>query len=227
MDARTGAAAQTIARNIMPLAGIVLLGWNAQNVLILYFADTLLAMAVLFAGVILAFNPIIRDDGVAARLNSEVGVIGGAAFLALVMAVPLGVPLFFMLGGRFDWQDLTDPALLAGLGWQCAAACWSYASLYRALHHATPESLQLKRRFAMVLLRWMALVMVAFFGVGFLLGPFSALVFVAIYIAVSLWAELAPDHFLRAMPGGTEDARAPTAASRMPTRARRPKKGHQ
>ena len=35
-------AAQVIARNIVPLAGIVFLGWNAQNVLIVYFADTLL-----------------------------------------------------------------------------------------------------------------------------------------------------------------------------------------
>ena len=48
--------------------------------------------------------------------------------------------------------------------------------------------------------------MVAYFGVGFLLGRYSALLFVAIYVGVSIWAEIAPDKFLRVMPGGAEDA---------------------
>jgi len=199
--------AQIIARNIVPLAGILFLGWNAQNVLIVYFADTMLTLAVLFAGVLRHFAPPIEDDGWAARANGEVGMIGGAVFLMLVIAVPLGVPLLFMLGGHFDWRAvLNDSNLQVGLLWQCAAAFWSYLELYRALRHATPDELRMKRRFALVFLRWMALVMVAFFGVGFVLGRYSALFFVAIYVAVSIWAEIAPDRFLRVIPGGAEDA---------------------
>jgi len=199
--------AQVIARNIVPLAGIVLLGWNAQNVLIVYFADTMLTLAVLFAGVLRHFAPPIENDSWAARVNGEVGMIGGAVFLMLVIAVPLGLPLLFMLGGRFEWHPVLDDSNLKfGLVWQCIAAFWSYLKLYRALRYATPEQLQLKRRFALVFLRWIALVFVAFFGVGLLLGRYSALFFVAIYIGVSIWAEIAPDKFLRAMPGGAEDA---------------------
>ncbi len=204
------AIAQIIARNIVPLAGIVFLGWSAQNVLIIYFADTMLTMAVIFAGVLRKFAPPIEDDGWAARLNGEVGMIGGGVFLMIAVAVPLGLPLLFMLGGNFDLRALLDDRrLLGGLAWQCVAALWSYLALYRALRNATPEQLQLKRRFALVLLRWMALVMVAYLGIGFLAGRFAALIFVAIYIGVSIWAELAPDRFLRAMPGGAEDAIAP------------------
>ena len=203
-------AAQVIARNIVPLAGIVFLGWNAQNVLIVYFADTMLTLAVLFAGVLRHVAPPIEDDGWAARLNGEVGMICGGIFLMLAIAVPLGLPLIFMLGGRFDWRAvLTDSNLQVGLVWQCIAAFWSYVELYRALRHATPDQLQLKRRFALVFLRWIAVVIVALWGVGFVLGRFSALFFVAIYIGVSIWAEIAPDRFLRVMPGGAEDARPP------------------
>lgn len=201
------AIAQVIARNIVPLAGIVFLGWSARNVLIIYFVDTLLTMAVIFAGVLRKFAPPIENDGWAARLNGEAGMIGGGVFMMIVFAVPLGVPLLFMLGGDVNVRELlADSSLRAGLVWQCVAAMASYFELYRALRTATPEQLQLKRRFALVLLRWMALVMVAYLGVGFLAGRFAALIFVAIYVAVSIAAELAPDRFLRAMPGGAEDA---------------------
>lgn len=208
-------AAQVVARNIVPLAGIVFLGWNAQNVLIVYFADTMLTLAVLFAGVLRHVAPPIEDDGWAARLNGEVGMICGGIFLMLAIAVPLGLPLIFMLGGHFDWRAvLNDSNLQVGLVWQCIAAFWSYVELYRALRHATPDQLQLRRRFALVFLRWIAVVIVALWGVGFVLGRFSALFFVAIYIGVSIWAEIAPDRFLRVVPGGAEDARPPPQGAR-------------
>jgi hypothetical protein len=213
--------AQTIARNIVPIAGIVFLGWNAQNVLIVYFADTMLTLAVLFAGVLRHFAPPIEDNGWAARVNGEVGMIGGGVFLMLVIAVPLGIPLLFMLGGRLDWRAvLNDSSLQAGLVWQCIAALWSYLDLYRALRYATPDQLRLKRRFALVFLRWIALVFVAFFGMGFVLGRHSALFFVAIYVGMSIWAEIAPDRFLRVMPGGAEDAVARPAAATVPAKRR-------
>ena len=217
------AIAQVIARNIVPLAGIVFLGWSARNVLVIYFVDTMLTMAVIFAGVLRKFAPPIENDGWAARINGEAGMIGGGAFIMFVVAFPLGLPLLFMLGGDLDVRELlADPGLRAGLAWQCVAAIGSYVGLYRALRTATPEQLQLKRRFALVLLRWIALVMVAYLGVGFLAGRFAAVIFVAIYIGVSMAAELAPDRFLRAMPGGANDA-APLqrAEAAPPDRVRR------
>lgn len=216
-------AAHIVARNIVPLAGILLLGWSAQSVLIVYFVDTILAMTVLFAGVLRKFAPPIEDDGWAARLNGEVGMIGGAAFVACFLAIPLGLPILFMLGGRVDWQALSDRQLQIGLLWQCAAAAWSYLALYHALRTATPEQLRLKRRFSLVFLRWIAMVIAAYSPLALVAGRYSALVFVAIYAGVSIWAELAPDHFLRVMPGGAEDA-MPVSRNK-PTRRRRARIG--
>jgi len=208
------AIAQVVARNIVPLAGILFLGWPASNVLIVYFADTMLTLGVIFAGVLRKFAPPIEDEGWAARVNGEAGMVGGGVFLMVVVAVPLGLPVLFMMGGDLSARELlADHSLRAGLAWQCIAASWSYFELYRALRFATPEQLQLKRRFALVLLRWMALVMVAYLGVGFFAGPFAALVFVAIYVGVSIWAELAPDRFLRAIPGGAGNAMTMTVDS--------------
>lgn len=215
------AIAQVIARNIVPLAGIVFLGWSAPNVLILYFADTMLTLAVLFAGVARHIAPPIENDGWAARLNGEVGMLAAGVFLMLVFAVPLGLPLLFMLGGALDMRALLDDrTFLAGLGWQVVAASWAYVELYRALRHATAEELKLKRRFALVFLRWIALIAVAYLGVGFFAGRFAAILFVAIYVGVTIWAEIAPDRFLRIMPGGAVDAVQPATISGRRDRAR-------
>ena len=209
-------AAQIVARNVVPLVGVLMLGWSAQNVLIVYFADTLLAMTVLFAGVLRNFAPPIENDGWAARINGEAGMIGGAVFIACMLAFPLGLPILFMLGGRVDWEALlSDRQLHVGLLWQCAAAAWSYVDLYRALRTSTPEQLRLKRRFSLVFLRWIALVIVAYSPLALLFGRSGGLLFVALYAAVSVWTELAPDHFLRVLPGGAEDA-DPSPANRKP-----------
>jgi hypothetical protein len=194
--------AQTVARNIMPLAGIVFLGWNALPVLVLYFVDTILSIAVLFAGVLRKFAPPVEDDGWAARLNGEAGMIGGGLFVALVIAVPLGIPLVFMVTDGAAWRTLLDdPAFRVGVVGQAIAAFWSYVGLWRALRIGTVEQLRLKRRFNLVMLRWIALVIVAYTGLGMLLGRSSALLFVALYVVVSVWAEVAPDRLLRAVPG--------------------------
>lgn len=207
MNAAPLAWAQVVARNVVPLAGVLLLGWSAPAVLVLYFVDTLLALAVIFAGVLRALAPPVTDEGWATRVNGEVGMVAGGLACAAVVAIPLGVPLVFMIGGVADSRALiADPQLRAGLAWQALAALWAYVGLYRALHHASAESLQLKRRFALVFLRWFAMVIVALSGVGMLFGRQGALLFVALHAVVSVFAEIAPDRFLRLMPGGAEHA---------------------
>lgn len=202
------AIADAIVRNVVPLGGILFLGWSAAAVLILYFVDTMLAMAVMFAGLARHFLPPPTDEGWAARANAEVGYVGAALFICAFMAVPLGMPLIFMLAGSdVAWRDLlSDPAFRAGLVLQAIAAFWSCRDLYRALRTHTPEELRLKRQFALVFLRWMAVIMVTYLGVGFIFGRYAAFLFVAIYTAATIMIEVAPDRFLRAMPGGEEDA---------------------
>jgi hypothetical protein len=218
--------ANAVARNIVPLAGILFFGWSAPAVLVLYFADTMLAIAVLFAGLIRYFVPRTADEGWAARVNREAGAIIGALFVATVVAVPLGMPVVFMLAG----SDTTlaslaaDPAFRGGLVMQAIAAVWSGASLYRALRTHTPEELRLKRQFALVFLRWIAVLMVAYTGVAFVFGSFAPFVFVAVYAATSIVIDIAPDKFLRAMPGGAQDVVAPAAPAAASPGKRRKRK---
>jgi len=201
--------AQAIARHAAPVAGILFLGWSAQNVLLLYFTDTLFAIAVMMAGLLRHFSPPVADDGWAARLNGEVGVVGGGLFIAAIFVLPLGFPLVFMLGGFDVWKTLADPALRAGIAWQAAAALWSYAALYQELRRRTPAELRVKRRFTLVLLRWILLIMIAGTGVGALFGRHGPLLYVAIFAALSIWIEIAPDRLLRALPDKDGDLVAP------------------
>lgn len=200
--------ANAASRNLVPLAGILFFGWSAPNVLLLYFLDTLLAMTVMFAGLARSFAATTTESGWAARVNAEVGAVAAAIFLAAFMAVPLGMPLFILFAmNDLSWRSIVDdPGFGAGVVLQCIAAFWSCLGLYRALRTRTPEELRLKRQFALVFLRWLAVLMVWYTGIGFIFGRYAAVLFVAIYAAVTIMIEVAPDRFLRAMPGGAEDA---------------------
>jgi len=214
--------ANTVARNVVPLAGIVFLGWSAATVLVLYFADTMFSLAVMFAGLTRYFMPPVQGDGWAARANGEVGAVGVALFLAAVIAVPLGIPVVFMLAGSQTTLAslFADDAFRAGLLMQGIAAVWSCAGLYRALRTHTPDELRLKRQFALVFLRWMAVLMVTYTGIVFLFGRWAPLVFVAVYAGISIVIDIAPDKFLKAMPGGAEDASPPPAPRATPRKRR-------
>ena len=202
------AIANAVIRNIVPLAGILFFDWSAANVLVLYFVDTMLAIAVMFAGLMRYFMPPPKDDGWAARVNAEAGYVATAIGLAVFFAVPLGMPVIFVLAGT----DVSVGALFAdrgfriGLVLQAIAAFWSCRDLYRALQDHTPEELRLKRQFGLVFLRWVAVLMVTYTGVLFLFGRYAPFMFVMVYTAATIVIDVAPDRFLRAMPGGAEDA---------------------
>lgn len=202
------ALVHAVVRNLVPVAGIVFLGWSAANVLILYFVDTLLAIAVVLAGLMRHFLPPATEEGWAARVNAEAGYVGAALFTAVIIGVPLGVPLIFMLSeANFSVRGLfEDTGFRSGLILQAIAAFWSCRALYQALQSHSPEELRLKRHFSLVFLRWMAVLLATYFGLGFLLGEYAPLFFVAVYAVASIMIDVAPDKFLRAMPGGEEDA---------------------
>ena len=201
------ALASAVARNIVPVAGILFFGWSAANVLVLYFVDTLLAMAVMFAGLMRHFlPPPSEDEGWAARANAEAGYVGAALFIVAFMAVPLGIPLIFMFSGTTTTVRglFADPAFRTGLVLQAIAAFWSCQALYLALRTHTPDELHLKRRFALVFLRWVAVLLTLYFGLSFLLGGYAPLFFVAVYAAVSIVIDVAPERFLQVMPVGID-----------------------
>ena len=218
--------ANTVGRNIVPLAGIVFLGWSAPAVLVLYFADTMLAIAVMAAGVSRYFMPPVADDGWAARANGEAGAVAAGLFLAAVIAVPLGVPVIFMLAGSGTTPASlwADDAFRIGLLMQAIAAVWSCAGLYRALRTHTPDELRIKRRFALVFLRWMVVLMVTYTGIAFLFGSWAPFVFVAVYAAAGIVSDIAPDKFLSVVPERAPDATPPATTPYSPAKYRKRKR---
>lgn len=211
---------QLVVRNLVPVAGVLFFDWSALNVLVLYLVDTLLMMSVIMAGVMRSFVPV-DDHSWASRANSEVGYLGVSLFLFAFIAVPLGVPLIFMTGGDLPGikATLVDTSFHTGIAIQVAAAFWSWLDLRRAIDAGyTLEQLRLKRRFSLVFLRWMAVVLVAYTPIGQLLGYAGAFAFVVIYAGVSIFVDIAPDRFLRLMPGGAEDANPLPGETRPPAR---------
>ena len=205
MNAVTSVAgvAQIVARNVVPLAGILFFQWSAPNVLILYFLDTLLSMAVIFAGVAKTFAPPTKE-GIAARINAEGGYILAALFAAGIIAIPLGMPVGIALAtSEFSFRmAIYDGSLRNGLIIQCVLSLWSYIELRRALATYTREQLQLKRRFAFVFLRWIAVLMACYFVLDLIGGDLAVYLLIAVYIGASIFAEVAPERFLKVMPGG-------------------------
>lgn len=201
------AIGQVVARNIVPVVGILAFGWSAVQVLVLYFIDTMLAIGVMFAGLGSYFARQ-SADGAASRINGEAGAIFAAAFICVFIAVPLGMPLVFV-GAFSHWEGFDglwkDHAFLSGVAWQVVAAIWSYLGLWRALKERTPEELRLKRRFALVFLRWIAVLLVVY-SIGEWFGRFLPVILVVVYATASIVVEIAPDLFLRFMPGGAADA---------------------
>ncbi|HZQ61624.1 MAG TPA: DUF6498-containing protein [Casimicrobiaceae bacterium] len=211
------AIAQIVARNIVPLAGVLFLGWHASSVLLLYFLDTMLAIAVLMAGLMGAmarYAPNVKPIG---PLRSAAATLVVCVFLAL----PLGIPVFIILfgAGDADWREVfADPGLRMGALMQAAAALWSYRDFTRALRDHSPEELRVKRRFALVFLRWVGVLMVMYSSIG----AYFPVVVIAAYIAITVWEEIAPDKFLLAA-GDREDVdpaqRATTPGRAPPPRA--------
>jgi hypothetical protein len=199
-------------------------------VLLLYFVDTMLALGVMFAGLASHFQRDTAEDTVGARINSAFAGPLTAAVLCAFIAVPLGMPLVFVgaAGGWEGWRELlADPAFLAGVAWQAAAAFWSYLALWRELQERTPEQLKLKRRFALVFLRWIAVIAVVYSPLVFL-GRFLAPLLVVVYAGASIFIEVAPDRFLRSLPGGADVADPDPSTARpratMPGRSGRTKR---
>ncbi len=200
--------AQIVARNIVPLVGIIFFNWSASNVLILYFLDTLLSMAVIFAGLAKTFAKT-PPDGVVATVKSELTYVLSAVLVAGIIGLPIGMPVGIALAtSDFSWRfALYDESLRNGLLVQIALSLWSYIALRRALATYSPEQLQLKRRFAFVFMRWLAVLFACYTVLEFLGGDLAVYLLVVVYIGASIFAEVAPEKFLEVMPGGADMAK--------------------
>jgi Family of unknown function (DUF6498) len=206
-----------VLRNIVPIVGLLFYHWSAANLLILYFVDTLLAFAVIIAGFLYSEFPAEEAPGLAARLNTIAGYAAGAFFVVLILAVPLGMPIFilvFGVGGASFGDMLSERGFQVGLGLQAIASLVSFRDLTVALRRYTKEELGLKRRFGLVLLRWIGTLVAAYLPFTSLLGRYAPLLLVVVYIALTIFAELLPDRFLAAFGETGRDVASDAPVSR-------------
>jgi len=192
----------------VPIGGVLFFHWSAPNLLILYFVDTLLAMTVLFAGIMYHLFHTEQHIGLADRINNGAGYVFGALFLTAVIAVPLGMPiaiLVFGTGGHSLGAILDDNGFKIGLALQAAASLVSFRELIVALRKYTPDELRLKRRFAILFLRWFCVIALSLTPIVHLFGRFGALLLVVAYAGLTIFTEVNPTRFL-AMMGEKDDA---------------------
>lgn len=186
-----------ILRNAIPLIGILLLGWSAQNLIVLYFADTLGAMWALVTGLALNFPEAKMQSGFFGRLNAWGTMLFVGAFLIAFMAIPLGMPLFiYLMMVEWDWRAaLGETDFVFGIVLIAALALVGMLRHYQTIDQLTPDKANVKNDFGILMTRWV-IVLILIYMVGFLLGEWGAYVMVFGYLAATVASEIVPERFL-------------------------------
>ncbi len=188
------AVASLIARNLVPIGGVIFLGWSAPNLLVLYFVDTTLSLA---AVLLLVVERITGLGG-----KPVAGVVGwvkatlGALFAAAVVALPLGVPVVILLA-QFDWSPVAafgDRGFREGLLLQALTSVYGFMQAQRELATRAEAEAMLKRRSIFIFARWIAVVVAAIVLPAELFGPrIGGTLILLVYAGASVWFELFPE----------------------------------
>lgn len=189
------------ARNAVGLVGILVFGWSAPTLVVLYFADTLAGMWAVFAAVGFKLGNVDPRQGFWTVMEGALSGIAVAMFLVAVVAVPLGIPLVFVFGASgTGWRQVwADSTLTAGIGVIALTALVAAIRHIFTLAGGRAGDVAVKQTFAILMTRWV-LVLMAIYMLGGLLGRLGLYVVVVVYAAASAWSELAPDRFARLFP---------------------------
>lgn len=197
------AIASLIARNLVPVAGVLFLGWSAANLLVLYYVDTILDFAVVVLLVARHVTGMGKPNEPGRQLEAQLwdwiraglGALLGAGLICL----PLGVPLFMLLA-QFDWSvsaALADRSFVTGLALQVAGSAASCVQAHRGLLARDDDERVLKHRAAFIVARWLVVIIAALTGLFGLLGPWiGGTLIVLVYAAATVYFELRPDRAL-------------------------------
>ncbi len=192
-----------VARCLMPAIGVLFLGWDPGNVLLILFADTMLALGMLIVAIAFSLSRQGADGAAVPAAKALVGSVFAAAFLVAILSIPLGGVLIFALAGtgfslRMTWAD---PQFQRSLEIQALLSiAWGVTLLWQ-LRRRTPEQVGLKPLFGLTLLRWVAVIFVTYTGLPRLFGRFGPHLLVVVYAAAMVFSELNPGRFLALFPG--------------------------
>ena len=191
--------AAIIGENLMPIAGVLLLGWDATSLVVLYFAGFLLDLAAILT-LLLTLDPegqkIFDEEGkppvhpVKRNLGFAIAVI----VIVGVVGMVLGFPIFVMFaagGGTPVGELFADRGFLMALALHMLLAAHAYIHTWRGFAREARENPQFsivgpaRQRFAYVTTRW-----VVVYAASFLLP--LPLVIVIAYCAASIWFAFRP-----------------------------------
>lgn len=215
-----------VARNLVPVAGVLALGWSAPHLIVSYFADTFLGMTTAFALVLSHLHPPGSGEGQEAHeLPDLVSAFAMAAAVTAIVSIPLAGPvLFLLLRGGFDVPEaLGDPPFRNALLLQAGLAFVFFVRELREQAGLPLETLGLRERFGLVFVRWFALCALGLTPIGVVLGRAAAPVLVVLYAALTVFGEIAPARLLAAFDRPPAPGPPPPGAARR-ERGRRPKR---
>ena len=200
--ATPAAIASLVARNLVAPFGVLFLGWSPTNLLVLYYLDTVLELAVLMVLIgrhVTGIGPAGAPTRPFAGPADWVRMSVAALLAAVLIGIPLGVPVM-LVAGAFDmtWAELFDRTFLWALAAQAVASVTGAAQAHRMLLARSDDEHVLKHRTAFVFGRWLVVVIaVAIVPVSLLGRWLGGAVLVTIYAGASVYFELFPGRALR------------------------------
>jgi hypothetical protein len=210
-----------VARNLVPVAGVLVLGWSAPHLVVSYFVDTLLGMTTALALVLTHLHPPREGE----RVPGLASAFATAGALAVLISIPLAGPVLFLLvRGGFDLGTaLEAPAFRNALWLQLALAVVVFVRELRQQAGLPLETLGLRDRFGLLFVRWFALCVLGLSPIGVALGRAAAPALVVLYSALTVLGEIAPARLLGAFdrPAAT---RLPAVGPARRSRRRRSKR---
>lgn len=190
-----------LVRNGVGIVGALVFGWSVSTLILLYFADTLAGMWAVFAAAGYRFSNADPRLGVWSVVEGAVSASLVAAFLIVVIAVPLGVPVIILFGASsIDGRQLgADPTLSTGiLVVALIAIVGAVRHVFTLAEGAAGDAL-VKRTFAILMTRWVLVLMAIYSLIG-IAGRAALYVVVAAYGVAGAWSELDPERFTRLFP---------------------------
>jgi len=196
------ALASLVAVNVTPLVGIAVLGWSPAAVLISYYVDTFLGFGALVLLVMVHVTGGDNDRRISGWKDWTKAVIG-LGFLGAIMAFPLAVPLWIMLGeDPATWAMFSNRGFLGALAVQAAMSVLAAVLLHRDLNTRGDDDRVLAGRMLFLTARWITMFVATVTGLIPLLGPkIGGFILIAIYAGASVYFELFPERAARFIRG--------------------------
>ncbi len=198
-----------VARNLVGIVGALFLGWSAADLVFLYFIDTLAGMWSIFAALIVEFS---NNEKAATGFHRAYNhVVGQAAaiFLMLFMAIPLGVPLVFVLApSGWSLNDVFSNQLFVGAlaAIVVIAVAWA-VRYYFILQTGAKGEASLKLQFGILMTRWLLMILVVYWIASWTgaLGPYLLII---VYAIATIASELYPERFVNIFEKGRRGTRS-------------------